>query len=410
MADDGEKAPQLAAGARHVETASADFDQVAVPLTEPIGDAASVSDGGMQASRAGTLADCAELMFLSSAEGVVPSGVPPTHSASANKLMTDVGVEVDLLFDGPRRPKIPRGDGFLDKMEARAYLLADRIGHGLLPPIPPPDPSSANAIGKRAHRQVGAVAAKHGKAKVALAAAIRKERREAGKDPTLADGLEERVAGLERDAAEVASTLDDAMYDLKLPPAIRPSRKRKAPPVPVVPRPPSAFEEATAAYRLQQKAAADAKTAAILASADVQAATRRLDKAQTARDALGEKPDLDYFVLAPALGDCSDRECAKRAREEERFEAAEEALAEAHGAFDQAVEAADLANEMLRKETRRLKFAYDDVIGTAARAQRVANSSAIDRVCSPIDAEWLRGQLLKVLENSRLQAKLREQR
>ena len=89
-------------------------------------------------------------MFLSAADDVVASGIPPTHSVCTNKLMEDVGVAVDHLFDGPRRPKIPRGSGFLDKMEARAYVLADRIGHGLLPPILPPDPQSANAIGKLA--------------------------------------------------------------------------------------------------------------------------------------------------------------------------------------------------------------------------------------------------------------------
>ena len=127
-----------------------DGDQVATPPAPPIGDTTCAADGSADASPTSTLADCVELMFLSAADDVVASGIPPTHSVCTNKLMEDVGVAVDHLFDGPRRPKIPRGSGFLDKMEARAYVLADRIGHGLLPPILPPDPQSANAIGKLA--------------------------------------------------------------------------------------------------------------------------------------------------------------------------------------------------------------------------------------------------------------------
>ena len=150
MPDESEKAPESGLRAPALEQSGAGSSQEPLPPALPIGDTTCAADGSADASPTSTLADCVELMFLSAADDVVASGIPPTHSVCTNKLMEDVGVAVDHLFDGPRRPKIPRGSGFLDKMEARAYVLADRIGHGLLPPILPPDPQSANAIGKLA--------------------------------------------------------------------------------------------------------------------------------------------------------------------------------------------------------------------------------------------------------------------
>lgn len=64
------------------------------------------------------------------------------------------------------------------------------------------------------------MAAKHCKAKAALAAAIRKERQAAAKDSSLASGVEEWIAKLEKDAATAVAELDDTQYDLKLPPPI----------------------------------------------------------------------------------------------------------------------------------------------------------------------------------------------
>ena len=394
---DGEKAPLPQDGAPHVEAGGMDGDQVATPPAPPIGDAASIPNDSAEASPGGTLADCAELMFLTSADDVLPSGVRATHSACTNKLMADVGEVVDLLFDGPRRPKIPRGGGFLDKMEGRAYLVADRIGHGLLPRIAPPDPSSANAIGKRAHKQVGAVAAKHCKAKAALAAAIRKERQAAAKDSSLASGVEERIAKLEKDAATAAAELDDTQYDLKLPPPItKSSRKRKAiePPMPAVPREPTALEKAIEEHKLQKQAAAAAKKAAIIASAGMQAAARRLEKAEAALHALGDKPDEGYFVIEPALGLCSQREHAKRDREAEQFDQFEEALDEAQDAFDQAVESADEANAKLVDETLGLQSAFDAVMA----AEHASKFAAIDRFCSQVSAECAQGLLQSLVE------------
>ena len=142
MPDESEKAPESGLRAPALEQSGAGSSQEPLPPALPIGDTTCAADGSADASPTSTLADCVELMFLSAADDVVASGIPPTHSVCTNKLMEDVGVAVDHLFDGPRRPKIPRGSGFLDKMEARAYVLADRIGHGLLPPILPPDPQS----------------------------------------------------------------------------------------------------------------------------------------------------------------------------------------------------------------------------------------------------------------------------
>ena len=135
MPDESEKAPESGLRAPALEQSGAGSSQEPLPPALPIGDTTCAADGSADASPTSTLADCVELMFLSAADDVVASGIPPTHSVCTNKLMEDVGVAVDHLFDGPRRPKIPRGSGFLDKMEARAYVLADRIGHGLLPPI-----------------------------------------------------------------------------------------------------------------------------------------------------------------------------------------------------------------------------------------------------------------------------------
>ena len=301
-------------------------------------------------------------MLLSAADDVVASGIPLTHSVCTNKLMEDVGVAVDHLFDGQRRPKIPRGSGFLDKMEARAYVLADRIGHGLLPPIPPPDPQSANAIGKRAHKQVGAIATRQGKAKTALAAAIRKERGlwRASNPPELAADLDERLVRVEADAAAAAAYLDNQEYDLKLPPAMRVTRKRKAPPSPRS-IPPDPVQEAITAYKLQKKAARAAKANAILSGAAIHEATRRLDKAQKVRDALGEKPDTGYFVLDPALGMCSDRECKKRACEEEKFDDADIELDEAVEGLKEAAEDRAHDSENAREEMRKLQSAWAEV-------------------------------------------------
>ena len=313
-------------------------------------------------------------MFLGDADDVVASGIPPTHTSSTNELLRDVGVVVDAIFDGPRRPKIPRGSVFLDKMEARAYLVADRIGHGLLPPIAPPDPQSANAIGKRAHKQVGAIAARQGKAKTALAAAIRKERLAASKaasnDPTLATDLEARVARLEADAAAVAAELDGEQYDLKLPPPMKPSRKRKAPPG--VPHPPDPFREAMDAYKVQQKVARNAKAKAVLAGAAIHEATRRLDKAEKVRGALGEKPDVGYFVIDPGLGMCSDRECKERAREEETFEEADEAVEDALEALEEAGDDAAQASDNVREELQKLQLAWAEVQRVGACDSEVA--------------------------------------
>ena len=370
--------------------------QVATPPASPIGDTASIPNDSAEASPGGTLADCAELMFLTSADDVLPSGVRATHSACTNKLMADVGEVVDLLFDGPRRPKIPRGGGFLDKMEGRAYLVADRIGHGLLPPIASPDPSSANALGKRAHRQVGAVAAKHCKAKAALAAAIRKERQAAAKDSSLASGVEERIAKLEKDAATAAAELDDTQYDLKLPPPItKSSRKRKAiePPMPVVPREPTALEQAIDAYKLQKQAAAAAKQRAILAGAAIQGATHQLHKAEKAENALGEYPGFEYFVMEPL--ELSDRECAKRARENERFAEAEQAREEAEYELQQAAEAGFWANDELRKETHRLKLAMQIL-----DVQSHVDLSPAGAACTQVDADWIRGLLLEAASST----------
>jgi len=360
--DESEKAPESGLRAPALEQSGAGSSQEPLPPAPPIGDTTCTADGSADASPTGTLADCVELMFLSAADDVVASGIPPTHSVNTNKLMEDVGVAVDHLFDGLRRPKIPRGSGFLDKMEARAYVLADRIGHGLLPPILPPDPQNANAIGKRAHKQVGTIASRQNKAKTALAAATRKVRESwrAGKPPYSISAVEEELVRLESDAAAAAADLDNQEYDLKLPPAMRVTRKRKAPPSPRS-IPPDPVQEAITAYKLQKKAARAAKANAILAGAAILEATRRLDKARKVRDALGEKPDIGYFIIEPQLGICSDRECKKRAFEEEKFDDADIELEEAVEGLEEAAEDGAHDNENVREEMRKLQSAWAEV-------------------------------------------------
>ena len=149
----------------------------------------------------------------------------------------------------------------------------------------------------------------------------------ASNPPELAADLDERLVRVEADAAAAAVDLDNQEYDLKLPPAMRVTRKRKAPPSPRS-IPPDPVQEAITAYKLQKKAARAARAKSILSGAAIHEATRRLDKAQKVRDALGEKPDIGFFIIEPQLGTCSDRECKKRACEEEKFDDADIELEE----------------------------------------------------------------------------------